>query len=122
MLTENRVLHLGRSGRPRSRLQHRTNYGDHVTIDNTTGDIFVRRAFDHELKETLRYLVMCHVYDRLSDGRQIYSAASVVTLKVKDVDDNDPYIDVRGQGGTQLRQQTLDVMGFTEVHTLLLVH
>ena len=80
-----------------------------------TGQIVVRRAFDHEKKETLGYILMCHVYDRLSNGGPIYTASTLVTLKVKDVDDKEPYINVRREGSTHFRVQTVDADKFTQV-------
>ncbi|ELU15231.1 hypothetical protein CAPTEDRAFT_187218, partial [Capitella teleta] len=89
------ISHNDNSRRQGSRFSspQKTNYADHVTIDDITGVITVVKPFDREKKQMLAYIIMCHVYDRHSDtGAAIYTASARFTLKIKDIDDNPPVI------------------------------
>lgn len=98
-----------------------TNYAQHLSLDEVSGVITIKRPFDFERKQTLSIHLMCQIYDKLSDSMiPIYSASSRLTLRVKDVDDNVPLIRVRGQDAVQLREQTYRLEKFDGVGILFL--
>ena len=59
-------------------------YDSHLTLNHDTGEIMAAKAFDREKREDISFTLRCNLGSHYGERKMI--------LKIKDVNDNAPYI------------------------------
>ena len=75
-----------------------------ITIDDVTGELTINGSLDREAVSELSLMVDCHLH---RDGAtESVTASRRVTIAVRDVDDNGPFITNRFLGAEEHMEET----------------